>query len=67
LSTACFVGAALSLFEQRGENSGERNEKGDDEENEAHGAPKRSVTRRARLVCDVGKRNATREQPKQGK
>jgi hypothetical protein len=63
--TPIFFGTALSLFKERRENASERDEKADDEETEAHGAPQRGIARRTRLLGDIGVSNATRDEGEQ--
>jgi hypothetical protein len=63
---AGFVGAALGLLEERGEDSGEGYDEGDDEEAEAHGAPERGVAGGAGLLGDVGEGHSAGDEREEG-
>ena len=59
---AGFFGTALGLLEQRRQNAGEGDEETDDQETEAHGAPKSDVSWGPGLPRDVGVGDAAGDQ-----
>ncbi len=66
---AGFVGAALGLLKEGGEDSGEGYDEGDDEKAEAHGAPERGIAGGAGLLGDVGESHSAgdeREESERG-
>ncbi len=54
LFPALFFEAALGLFEERGEDSSQRDDERDEEENDAGDTPQGGVSGRAGLLRDVG-------------